>query len=330
MEYRCVDRGSEKCPCHLTTAGQCYACKMLRTGECGCSAQWSGNCPYSELAMNAGVPKPLPRIIPAEIVRRKDYSGKLSVVRLEVPAGFAQQCHRLGSYIMAQAMGYMVPLSVLRSSYAVEKRKFVIGPRPYIEVAVQPAGLKTMQLANPLSKFWSIQGPFYSGLQTAGKIDLTKPMLVIAKGTAIAPFLNVARLLAGENPARINLFIDDDKVTGEFIADYVSGIGTRFNYIDLAKDMDTALALLDMYEQIFFLASPYYTNQVIRKLRGKDKIIKNRAEAVRSIGKCLVVANHANMCCGLGICGSCSHTDAEGVTVKKCKCMGDIEDIESV
>lgn len=64
----------------------------------------------------------MPMLMPAEVVYQKNYSGKLTVVRLEVPAGFAQQCHRLGSYIMAQVMGYMVPLSVLHSSYAVEKK----------------------------------------------------------------------------------------------------------------------------------------------------------------------------------------------------------------
>ena len=181
MEYRCVDRGSKKCPCHLTTSGLCYTCSTLRTGECGCSTLWTVSCPYSEFSMKEGSPQPIPMLMPAEVVYQKNYSSKLTVVRLEVPAGFAQQCHRLGSYIMAQVMGYMVPLSVLHSSYAVEKRRFLIGPRPYIEVAVQPIGLKTMQLVNPLSKFWNIQGPFYSGLQTAGRIDTSKPMLVIAK-----------------------------------------------------------------------------------------------------------------------------------------------------
>lgn len=41
---------------------------------------------------------------------------------------------------------------------------------------------------------------------------------------------------------KINLFIDDDKITSEFISDYVSKIGTRFNYINLSEDMETALA----------------------------------------------------------------------------------------
>lgn len=327
MEYKCVDRGSVKCPCHLTTAGQCYTCGMLRTGECGCSIQWSGTCPYGELALNDGKPQPLMMAIPAEVVHQKNYSKNLTVVRLEVSAGFAQQCHRLGTYILAEIMGYMVPLSVLRSSYAVEKRRFLIGPRPYIEVAVQPLGVKTMQLMNPLNKFWSIKGPFYGGLKTAGKIDHSKPLLVIAKGTALAPFLNISTYLAGENPAKINLFIDDDKITEEFIGDYVKTAGgkngqIRYNYIHLASEMETVMGLLDLYDQVMFLASPYYTNQVVRKLRDSGKLTANPVPSVESSGRCLIVANHANICCGLGICGSCSHTDKDGQTVKECKCVG--------
>lgn len=343
MDYNCADRGSVKCPCHLTTAGQCYACGMLRTGECGCSTQWNGSCPYSEFVMNGSRPQPLPILTPAEVVYQKKYSANLTVVRLEVPAGFAQQCHRLGTYIMAQIMGYMVPLSVLKSSYAVEKRRFLIGPRPYIELAVQPIGVKTMQMVNPLNSFWSIQGPFYSGLQSIGSLDSSKPLLVIAKGTALAPFLNIAANFAGENPAKINLFVDNDKLTSEFVSDYVSVIGEkkgkdssrgkiRFNYIDLSSDMEMIMSMLDMYDQIMFLASPYYTNQVIRRLRASGRLtasvigkgqsgIAAGSNVFGSTGKCLVVANHANICCGLGICGSCSHTDKDGQTVKKCKCI---------
>lgn len=336
MEYNCVDRGSGKCPCHLTEAGQCYACGMLRTGECGCSTQWNGSCPYSEFTMNGNRPQPLPRLTPAEVVYHKKYSSNLTVVRLEVSAGFAQQCHRLGTYIMAQIMGYMVPLSVLSSSYAVEKRRFVIGPRPYIEVAVQPIGVKTIQMMNPLNKFWSIQGPFYGGLQSIGKLDSSKPLLVIAKGTAVAPFLNIATYLTGDNPTKINLFIDDDKLTAEFIDDYIRNAGKakgkpqntatgkiRFNYIDLAEDMETVLSMANMYDQLMFLASPYYTNLLIRRMRENGRIslseMQNGAAAAK--GRCLVVANHANICCGLGICGSCSHTDKDGQTVKRCKCI---------
>lgn len=345
MEYSCVDSGSGKCPCHLTEAGQCYACGMLRTGECGCSTQWSGACPYSEFTMNGGRPQPLPLLTPAEVVYHKKYSNKLTVVRLEVSAGFAQQCHRLGTYIMVQIMGYMVPLSVLKSSYAVEKRKFIIGARPYIEVAVQPIGVKTIQMMNPQNKFWSIQGPFYGGLQSVGKLDTGKPLLVIAKGTAVTPFLNIATYLAGDNPTKINLFVDDDKLTAEFIEDYIQNAGKsdgkhrntgtgkiRFNYIDLAEDMETIVSMVNMYDQIMFLASPYYTNQVIRRLRESGRLtasvigkgqsgIAAGSNVFGSTGKCLVVANHANICCGLGVCGSCSHTDKDGQTVKKCKCI---------
>ena len=48
MEYRCVDRGSLRCPCTLMEAGQCYTCTMSREGKCDCSESWQGVCPYNE------------------------------------------------------------------------------------------------------------------------------------------------------------------------------------------------------------------------------------------------------------------------------------------
>lgn len=53
---------------------------------------------------------------------------------------------------------------------------------------------------------------------------------------------------------------------------------------------------------IFLLVSPFYY-----KLLAGDEY-----EAVRP--------NHANMCCGEGICGACSYTDENGDTVRMCKC----------
>ena len=34
----------------------------------------------------------------------------------------------------------------------------------------------------------------------------------------------------------------------------------------------------------------------------------------------LIIPNPANLCCGTGLCGSCSHTDKDGLTVRLCKC----------
>ena len=47
MEYKCVDRGSARCPCALMEAGQCYTCTMSRKGKCDCSVDWQGVCPYN-------------------------------------------------------------------------------------------------------------------------------------------------------------------------------------------------------------------------------------------------------------------------------------------
>ena len=48
MEHKCVDLGSDRCPCILMEVSQCYVCQMIRTGKCNCGSLWQGVCPYTE------------------------------------------------------------------------------------------------------------------------------------------------------------------------------------------------------------------------------------------------------------------------------------------
>lgn len=57
---------------------------------------------------------------------------------------------------------------------------------------------------------------------------------------------------------------------------------------------------------IFLMVSPYYKDIIINKCGFDENDI--------------IAPNHANMCCGEGICGACSYTDKDGVTVRRCKC----------
>ena len=80
-----------------------------------------------------------------------------------------------------------------------------------------------------------------------------------------------------------------------------------FQKISMKKDWESIAELLaNRPGKSMLLASPDYTEKILHaqpNLRGK-----------------IIIANHANICCGVGVCGSCSHADASGVTVRKCKC----------
>lgn len=308
MEYKCVDRGSARCPCALMEAGQCYTCTMSRKGKCDCSVDWQGVCPYNEFLQEGSVPAikgGLPEEFAAEVLEIRKYSEQLAVVRLGVGRGFAHRCRRPGSFVMASVLGCRVPLSVLRTGWA---------PGGWIETAVQPAGPKTKELLkscldrgeqNPgkLSCLWKISGPFEAGLLNRERLREGEPLTVITKGTAIAPFINIKEgFLKG---MKVKLLVDDDKLTEDFLADYLADCS--WEKVSLTEDEEKILAAIDGADQVMLLASPYYT----------ERFLGMRPERKGDI----ITANHANMCCGAGICGACSYTDKDGVTVRRCKCI---------
>lgn len=437
MEYRCVDVGTEKCPCILMEAGQCYTCRMCRDGVCACGESWRGSCPYTTWLQQGGCAQEAPRVYESSILSVREYDSHLSVVTLSVPRGLAQRCRTLGTYIIVESLGWQIPLSVLRSTYAAGTASHTTpaaastaGTAPagsastdiqsasiktdtdlipasafppaidaagggQIEIAIQPIGPKSRALLQDLTAPWRIRGPFYGGLTTLGRGALhpADPLLVIAKGTAIAPLINIlerfcqagtqdissacqaqdtaaasqaeaaatdaqlpivdpaavasaisgaqaGRAAAAEKKQRLasglRLLIDTDKLTADFLTDYLrtqDGQLIPWQPIRLASEMERAAVLIAESRQTLFLASPYYAAQAKKAFLKSAAFdgaacvqdstcgLKDREDAIsQARNRCLLLPNHANICCGIGICGACSETDGDGVTVRKCKC----------
>lgn len=437
MEYRCVDVGTEKCPCILMEAGQCYTCRMCRDGVCACGESWRGSCPYTTWLQQGGCAQEAPRVYKASILAVREYDSHLSVVTLSVPRGLAQRCRTLGTYIIVESLGWQIPLSVLRSTYAAGTASHTTpaaastaGTAPagsastdiqsasiktdtdlipasafpsaidaegggQIEIAIQPIGPKSRALLQDLTAPWRIRGPFYGGLTALGRGALhpADPLLVIAKGTAIAPLINMVerfcqagtqdissacqaqdaaadsqaeaaatdaqlstvgtasaasaisgaqagRAAAAEKKQRLasglRLLIDPDKLTADFLTDYLrtqDGQLIPWQPIRLASEMERAEVLIAESRQTLFLASPYYAAQAKKAFLKSAAFdgaacvqdstcgLKDREDAIsQARNRCLLLPNHANICCGIGICGACSETDGDGVTVRKCKC----------
>lgn len=394
MEYRCVDVGSEKCPCILMEVGQCYTCRMCRDGVCACGESWRGSCPYTTWLQQGGRAQEAPRVSEASILAVREYAPHLSVVTLSVPRGLAQRCRTLGAYIIVESLGWQIPLSVLRSTYAAGTASHTTpaaastaGAAPagsastdiqaasiktdtdlipasafpsaidaagggQIEIAIQPIGPKSRALLQDLTAPWRIRGPFYGGLTALGSgvLHPADPLLVIAKGTAIAPFINMLERFCQAGTQDIStacqtqsltpglrLLIDADKLTADFLTDYLKtqeGQSIPWQPIRLASEMERAAALIAESKQTLFLASPYYAAQAKKAFlksaafdgtaRVQDSTcgLKDHEDAISQVqNRCLLLPNHANICCGIGICGACSETDGDGVTMRKCKCI---------
>lgn len=400
MEYRCVDVGTEKCPCILMEAGQCYTCRMCRDGVCACGESWRGSCPYTTWLQQGGCAQEAPRVSEASILAVREYAPHLSVVTLSVPRGLAQRCRALGAYIIVESLGWQIPLSVLRSTYAAGTASHTTpaaastaGAAPagsvstsgsastdiqsasiktdtdlipasafppamdaagggQIEIAIQPIGPKSRALLQDLTAPWRIRGPFYGGLTAlgSGALHPADPLLVITKGTAIAPFINMLERFCQAGTQDIStacqaqsltpglrLLIDADKLTADFLTDYLKtqeGQLIPWQPIRLASEMERAAALIAESKQTLFLASPYYAAQAKKaflksaafdgaaRVQHSTGGLKAREDAIsQARNRCLLLPNHANICCGIGICGACSETDADGVTMRKCKCV---------
>lgn len=299
-ENNCVDLGGEFCPCQLAEEKQCLSCAKVDGGSCE-DCNWDGVCIFSQFKADGS--KVLSRRFEqnVEIVSKEFYSEDLVVLGLKVDRSLALNCSKPGTFLFIRNPDYetafQVPISVLTTRPA--ERVLYIG--------VQKNGVKTSTVYKA-DKSLIIRGPYRSGLigrQTLYKAP-TKTIL-IAKGIAIAPFANVLEAMTLEESRNVYSFIDLNKITLNFLKKYFGRLPVKkLKVVDFNRDLDEINRIVagerDNITNVYALASPYFTERIGREVpRG------------------LVYPNHANMCCGEGICGACTCVDDKGELVKRCK-----------
>lgn len=319
MKYTCVDRGTERCPCHLMAAGQCYTCTMVQGGMCCCGdgAGWQGVCPYIEYLQQGKTVRPVPSdcLSPFRVLNKIFYAKDLFVVELAVPAGFAEKCRGPGAYVMIEALGWRTPVSVLRARSG--------GPGAtgggVVELLVKTAGPKTKWLAEDNTGWWKVAGPYFNGILNYCKEMPGKggrlPDLVIARGSALAPLVN---LLDGEGRdggpelpfQNCQLYIDDEILPEAFLEEYLRGWvyeSIRLNEAAVLERLQKQVHGQVERGGVLLLVSPFFSEKLCQGLTEKERAG-------------MTVSNHANLCCAMGLCGACSYTDRDGITVRLCKC----------
>lgn len=112
------------------------------------------------------------------------------------------------------------------------------------------------------------------------------------------------------------MYLDESKLTREFIDKYVLPLEYKKIALDkeleslsvtVREDVEYSIKHTGKAPNIFLMVSPYYKTLLMEKCRFEEPQI--------------IYPNHANMCCGEGVCGACSHTDENGHTVRLCKCI---------
>lgn len=313
----CIDAGTENCPCYLAVTGDCLICSRLQ-GKDYCDCNWRGVCIYNEFMQGNGKVNNPRRDFEAEIASRKFYREDLVVYILNVGKGFAMKAGRPGSYLFIKASGassfYDIPISVMKAD--VENGQ--------VHLAIKIISTKTKALLAEEKKL-VIRGPYRNGLHgvaaIAAKRMKNQKTLIIAKGIGIAPGILASQTL--NYKGSVDMVIDTEKISKEMITDYLETGSAEENsagkmegwikYLSLA-DEEAPQKIIDIlqekeYDNVIVLASDYY----IETLGKLVKRILPEAD--------LAVSNNFRICCGEGLCGSCSIDTSGGETIKMCKCQ---------
>lgn len=319
----CIDSGTENCPCYLAVTGDCLLCSRLQ-GKDYCDCLWKGVCIYNEFIQNHEKANNVRKDFSAKIMDKKRYLEDLCAITLDVGRGFALKASVPGSYVFLkgseQESYYHTPISVMKAD--IEKG--------CITVLVKSISAKTKALCMTEDKM-TVRGVYRGGLKginkITGKFSRLNPqckLLIITKGAGFAPAVNFLDWCALSH-AEVDMIIDTDKICEQIVQDYLKpypNLNVTFQSLQsLISDTSfTAKVQTEKYHGILVLASDYYIGELEKTVQRCSDVFGKMTEDCPYTPE-YICSNNSNICCGEGICGACSRTDAEGRVHKCCKCV---------
>lgn len=295
----CIDSGTEYCPCHLAESNECIMCSQLQ-GQCFCDClHWNGVCIYHDFKSNKSKAKEERKTYNCLVTKKEIYGEDLLLIEFEVPHKLAIDLVKPGSYVFIRTnenIYFDVPISILESD--IEKN--------IIAIMIEIRGIKTKKLLE-IEKGGeiTIRGPYWNGVFGLKEINKQKgnKVLIIARGIGLAPMMPVVRKL-NQNDNELNLILDRSGYKEDYIKDYLKDY--ECNLID-RKVIDKG----DLSEEVKVLIKEFVKEKGVRyiHLAGADILTVKVIEYLDEINErdvLLSCCNNTKMCCGEGICGSCT------------------------
>ncbi|WP_246637658.1 sulfide/dihydroorotate dehydrogenase-like FAD/NAD-binding protein [Crassaminicella profunda] len=308
----CIDAGSEYCPCHLAETNDCLICSQLQ-GKSFCDCNWSGVCIYQNFYWCGNKKNDVRTVVEGKIIERKRVHEEIVVFKLAVTKTLARQLKQPGSYVFLRdpekPYFFNVPMSIMDANENTGE----------IHIAAQIIGPKTKSLLECKDKIL-IKGPYWNGVLGIKNLKITKGenVLIAARGIALAPsVLAIKYLLKNDN--KITFIMDPGKLGMVFVHDYIKDLKLKTIELNFkeekgVKDFSNILKNGN-YSLVYSAGSDRFHKRV-------EKAIDEMEENIK-----FVITNNSHMCCGEGVCGSCSHKTKGGNTVKMCKCQLDAKEL---
>jgi NAD(P)H-flavin reductase len=313
MDYEiidCIDAGTEYCPCHLAEVGECILCSQLNGKKfCDCT-NWKGVCIYQEYVWNGYKAKNQRCNYLCEILNKELLEEKIALTTLKVPHKLAQDLIHPGSYVFVRdntmSQFYDAPMSIMESD--VEKDT--------IKIAIEVKGIKTksIQNVNP-GQGLLIRGPFWNGIFGLKNIYSLKnsTALVIARGIGQAPMIPVLRKLHA-NGNKIIAILDRAEYDELFINDYLYKYDCKEIYCSTIDKGELSKGLKDILDDLI-----KRENIGVIHCDGPDILTYKLIQYIKNSSINITSCNNSKMCCGEGVCGSCSARFKGHVVKRLCK-----------
>lgn len=312
----CIDAGTEFCPCHLAESNECILCSQLQ-GSCFCDClNWNGVCIYHEFINNGSKAKEGRKTYNCLVEKKVLYQNDVHLIKFKAPHKLAIDLVRPGSFIFIRTnenVYFDVPISILESNIETN----------IITIMIEIRGIKTKKLLDiKEGGEITIRGPYWNGVFGLKNLDkqVNNNVLVIARGIGMAPMMPVIRKLSLNNN-NINLILDKAPYTDNYVQEYLSEYDVNVieeSVLDKGQLTDEVKVLIKSYIKDKSVNYIHIAGADILTVKIIDYLDKIQCEDIK-----LSCCNNIKMCCGEGVCGSCT-ARFSGHRVKRfCKVQAD-------
>lgn len=295
----CIDAGTEFCPCHLAEKGECILCSQLQGSHfCDC-LNWKGVCIYQELHDNGNKAKEQRKTYTCKVYEKILYPDDVLLIKFEAPHKLAIDLARPGSFIFIRSeenVYFDVPISILESDIETN----------IISIMIEIRGIKTKQLLNIESGGnITIRGPYWNGVFGLKNIRKQKnnEALVIARGIGMAPMMPVINRLV-ENGNTVTLLLDKQPFKEIYVSEWLDKLNIVPQEMNLIEKGE-----LSPEGKVAIKSIVKYNNISLIHIAGADILTYSVIDFLDSLDRKdidLSCCNNFKMCCGEGICGSCT------------------------
>ena len=316
----CIDAGTEYCPCKLAESGECLLCSQLHGSTfCDC-LNWKGICIYQEFYYNGNKAKEGRKTYNCVVEDRTLYDNEVLLIKFKAPHKLVIDLSKPGSFIFIRTeenIYFDVPISILDANIDTN----------IISIMIEIRGVKTKKLLEiKEGGNITIRGPYWNGVFGVKNIKKQKDSnaIVLARGIGMAPMLPVIKKLK-ENNNQVTVILDKAPFKDIYVTDYLEAleiVPQEMNLIDkgeLSAEAKVSIKSLIKYNSINLIhiaGADILTFKVIDYL---DELERKDID--------LSCCNNFKMCCGEGVCGSCT-TRFSGHRVKRfCKVQENPRDI---